>query len=100
MTANIQYIHMPTSETLNNFVDADLKKLNHKYPFLIRANVIFKKENDPTKKGSVCEIELSAPGPRVFAKSSEENFEKAVVNTINDLDKQLRKRKEKINKHH
>jgi len=91
---------MPTSETLNNFVEGDLKKLNHKYPFLIRASVIFKIENDPTEKGRICEIEVSAPGPRVFAKSNEDSFEKAVVNTINDLDRQLRKRKEKINKHH
>ncbi|MFX0557898.1 ribosome hibernation-promoting factor, HPF/YfiA family [Maribacter sp. CXY002] len=98
MTINIQYIHIPTSKSLNDFIDGDLTKLYNKFPFIIRADVTVKMENDQTGNGKVCEIELSVPGPRIFAKSSEENFEKAVVNTINDLDRQLRKRKEKFSK--
>ena len=46
-------------------------------------------END-----KICEIELSLPGPRVFASSKENNYELAVKNTISDLEIQLKKRKE------
>lgn len=96
MTINIQYQQMPTSESLSEIVTRKLKKLAHKYEFLIRADVTFKLESDPTGNGKVCDIEISAPGPRIFAKSTENNFEKAAAETIHDLERQLRKRKEKF----
>lgn len=98
MTINIQYQDMPTSESLNKIVSHNLEKLAHKFQFLIRADVLFKMENDPTGNGKICEILLSAPGPRIFAKSNENNFEKAASETLSDLDKQLQKRKEKFSK--
>ncbi|NHF59709.1 HPF/RaiA family ribosome-associated protein [Flavobacteriaceae bacterium TP-CH-4] len=99
MTINIQYVQMPTSESLNGIVTRNLKKLGHKYQFVIRADVFFKLENDPRGKGNICEIQLSAPGPRLFAKSDENNFEKAAAATIADLERQLKKRKGKFNEH-
>ncbi len=39
-------------------------------------------------------MELSLPGPRIFAASNQDNYEDAVKNTIKDLEKQLKKRKE------
>lgn len=98
MTINIQYVHMPESESLSEIVTRNLQKLSHKYQFIIRADVFFKLENDPHGLGEICEIQLSAPGPRLFAKSNEDNFEKAAAETIRDLDSQLRKRKEKLKK--
>tara|TARA_R110000868_G_scaffold200671_1_gene448172 strand:- start:16760 stop:17071 length:312 start_codon:yes stop_codon:yes gene_type:complete len=98
MTINIQYQNMPTSESLNGIVSRNLEKLAHKFQFLIRADVLFKMENDPTGNGKICEVQLSAPGPRIFAKSNENNFEKAAAETLSDLDRQLRKRKEKFSK--
>jgi len=72
--------------------------LGRKYQFVIRADVSFKLENEPNGKGKICEIRLSAPGPRPFAKSNEDNFEKAAAETLSDLERQLRKRKEKFKK--
>ncbi len=96
MTVNIQYLQMPISESLNEIVTNNLDKLAHKYPFLIRADVSFKLGNSSDPNHKVCEIQLSAPGPRVFAKSNEDNFEKAAAETVRDLEKQLKKRKEKM----
>lgn len=95
MTINIQYVHMPTSESLDKIVSGNLEKLANKYSDLINADVFFKKESDPKGKGKVCEMQLSLPGPRIFAKSDEDDFEKAAAETISDLESQLRKRKEK-----
>lgn len=99
MKIDIQYVQMPISESMNAFVTKKLNKLASKYNWVIRAQVHFKLENDPTKKGKICEIELSAPGPRIFAKSNEEHFEKAAISSIQDLEKQLKKRKEVFLKH-
>lgn len=99
MTINIQYVQMPTSESMSNIVSSKLEKLGKKYDWIISADVFFKLENDPAGKGKICEIRLSAPGPRIFAKSDEDNFEKAAANTIKDLDIQLKKRKDIFKRH-
>lgn len=99
MTIDIQYVQMPTSESMNTFVTEKLNKLAKKYDWVIRADVFLKSENKSVRNGKICEIRLSAPGPRLFAKSDEEHFEKSVVTTIIELEKQLKKRKETFQKH-
>ena len=94
MTIEIQYVKMPTSEAMSDYTMQRLDKLSEKYDWIIRAQVFFKYENDPKGRGKICEIELSAPGPKIFAVSNEKNYEMAVKNTISDLEKQLKKRKE------
>ncbi len=98
MTIDIQYVQMPTSEAMNTLITTKLNRLANKYDWIIRAQVHFKQENDPTGKGKICEMELSAPGPRLFARSNEDDFEKAAAKTIKDLQKQLSKRKAIMNK--
>src|SRR5690554_1277186 len=93
MTINIQFVKMPTSETMSQFVSQKLEKLAEKYEWIINADVYFKLENDPAGKGKICEIELSMPGPRIFASSREEKFELATKKTTFELEKQLQKRK-------
>jgi putative sigma-54 modulation protein len=44
-------------------------------------------------------MELSLPGPKIFATYTEKNFEMAVKETINDLDIQLKKRKKTFSAH-
>jgi len=99
MTIDIQYVHMPMSNSMNAFVIKKLNKLAKKYDWVIRAQVHYRLENDHTGKGKICEIELSAPGPRLFSKSDEDHFEKATIASIHDLEKQLKKRKAIFTKH-
>lgn len=93
MTINIQYVKMQNSDTMTEYVSEKLDKLGNKYQWVINANVFFKLENNPTGNKKICEIELSLPGPKIFASSKEKNFEKAFKNTVSDLTKQLKKRK-------
>ncbi len=99
MTINIQYVKMLTSESMTEIVSKKLNKLGEKYEWIINANVAFKLEKDPSGKGNICEIELSLPGPKIFASSKEKNFELAAKNTVADLTKQLKKRKATFNHH-
>jgi len=98
MNINMQYVQMPESESLSEIVTRNLQKMSHKYQFVIRADVFFKLGQGNDGNNKICEIQLSAPGPRIFAKSIENNFEKAAAETISDLEQQLRKRKEKLKK--
>ena len=93
MTINIQYVQMATSETMNTYVTRKLQRLAKKYEWLINAEVHFETQHDPKGKGKICKMELSVPGPRIFAVSNEKNYELAVKETIKDLERQLKKRK-------
>jgi len=94
MTVDIQYVGVDVSETLSAFTKEKLEKLFNRYEFLISATVYFKLDEKHHEKGKICNIELSLPGPRIFATSEEHNFEVAVRETISDLERQLKKRKQ------
>jgi len=94
MTVNFEYVGVDVSETLSAFTEEKLDKLFNKYEFLINATVHFKQQEQQHEAGKICNIELSLPGPRVFATSNERNFEVSVRETISDLERQLKKRKQ------
>lgn len=93
MTTSIQFVKLPTSEALTAYTEKKLEKLSTRYSWIINIDVFFKIENDALGE-KVCEMEVSLPGPKLFAVSKEKNFEMAVKETIADLDKQLKKRKD------
>ncbi|WP_299246587.1 ribosome-associated translation inhibitor RaiA [uncultured Aquimarina sp.] len=96
MTTNIQFVQMPTSEYMQGYVQEKLEKLYKKYDWIIKSDVFFKKENDPKGNGKICDMELSLPGPKIYATSNEKNYELAVKETIKDLERQLKKRKQEM----
>lgn len=98
MTITIQYVKMKTSESMTAYITEKLQKIEKKYDWVIRMDVFLKKENDPTEKGHICEMEVSLPGPKIFATSNETNYEMAVKKTIKDVEVQLKKRKGKFTK--
>ncbi|WNH09833.1 HPF/RaiA family ribosome-associated protein [Thalassobellus suaedae] len=94
MTVNFEYVGVDVSETLSAFTEDKLEKLFNRYEFLINATVRFKQEENQHDAGKICNIELSLPGPRIFATSNERNFEISVRESISDLERQLKKRKQ------
>lgn len=99
MTINIQYVRMATSETMDAYVTKKLENLGKKYEWVIGAEVHFEVEHNDKEKGKICKMELSAPGPRIFASANEDNYEDAVKRAIKDLEKQLQKRKQIFKTH-
>jgi len=99
MTVNFQYVDIDTSDTLSALTEEKLEKLSNKFEFLISAQVYFKQDEKDHDAGKICNIELSLPGPRIFATSNEKNYEMAMTETINDLTRQLKKRKEVYKTH-
>lgn len=99
MTVNFEYVNVDVSETLSAFTEEKLEKLFNRYEFLISATVHFKHEGNDHDAGKICSMELSLPGPRIFATSNTHNYEVSVRNTISDLERQLKKRKQIFNTH-
>jgi putative sigma-54 modulation protein len=96
MNINIQFVKMETSESLSEFITEKLQRIFNKYEWIIRIDVFIKVENDPTEMGNICDMEVSLPGPKLFATSNEKNYEMAIKETISDIERQLKKRKAKF----
>lgn len=97
MQVIFEYDEVAGSQRLEDFANEKLEQLGMKYDMVIRADVFFKEENTTSDEtGKICNIRLSLPGPRLFAEASHDNFEDSISESINDLGRQLRKRKEKM----
>lgn len=100
MNINFEYDDVKASNRLEIMAAEKLEKLLDKFDFVVRADVFFKTENTSSPEtGMICNIRLSAPGPRLFAESSTASFEASIAGTIGDLDRQLQRRKAKMKSH-
>lgn len=92
-----EYHDVSASDILEAHARKRLDTIFTNYEFVNRADVFFKTENTTSDEtGKKCGIRLSAPGPRLFAESSHDNFQEAIDETTTELIKQLKKRKEKM----
>ncbi|WP_299129082.1 HPF/RaiA family ribosome-associated protein [uncultured Winogradskyella sp.] len=87
------YVDINRSQSLEAFLKKELTSLSEKYNFIHRADVFLRRDNRSDGKNSLCEIRLSAPGPRLYADTNAEDFRSATKETIRDLTDQLQKRK-------
>ncbi len=97
MNVNFEYDDVKASNRLEIMAAKKLEKLLDKFDFIVRADVFFKKENTSSPNtGMVCNIRLSMPGPRMFAESSLDSFEASIANSVDELHRQLQRRKAKM----
>ena len=100
MNINFEYHNVNASKRLEEFAKEKLESLYTKFQIIIRADVFFKTENTSSDEtGMICNIRLSVPGPRLFAEASNSNFNTSITESINDLEKQLTKKKGKMANH-
>ena len=98
MEINFQYDEVKASDRLELLTSAKLQKLIDKFDFVIRAEVLFKKENTSSPEtGRICKIRLSVPGPFLFSEASRGSYEAAIAEAVDDIERQLQKRKTKMN---
>lgn len=97
MNINFEYHAVKASDRLEILAAKKLDKLLNKFDFVVRADVFLKKENtSQPDTGMICGIRLSTPGPRLFAESSNGSFEASIVESVDELERQLDRRKAKM----
>jgi putative sigma-54 modulation protein len=97
MNINFEYHAVKASNRLEILAADKLDKLLGKFDFVVRADVFLKTENtSQPDTGMICGIRLSTPGPRLFAESSNGNFEASIAETVTELERQLNRRKAKM----
>lgn len=100
ITASFVYHNTKSNSELEGKIQKKLNKIAAKYDFVVQAHVFISTENDQTNKnGKVCKVQLSVPGPLLFAVEKANRFDVAVQEVFADLNRQLSKKKEKMKAH-
>ena len=100
MNVNFEYHNVSASDRLEILAAQKLSKLEHKYDFIISSDVYFSKENKSgNDDGKKCKVRMSTPGPTLFAEASARDFEASIAGVMDNLKKQLQKRKDKMQMH-
>lgn len=89
----IQTLHFKGSKALTHFIDEKVSKLSHFYVRIFAAEVCLRFDSPHTTRNKVCEIRLIVPGNDLFAINTCETFEEAILETVDALKEQIRKRK-------
>lgn len=100
MNINFEYHGVSASNRLEILAASKLSKLEDKYDFIVNVDVYFKKENTSTvETGKICSVRINTPGPTLFAEASKAEFEQSIGAVMEDLRRQLQKRKDKMKAH-
>lgn len=96
MNISIQSVHFDASTQLKEFIEKKLSKLDKFSDLIIDAEVILKVIKPETAKNKEASIKLNIKNGDLFANKTADTFEEAVMQSIEALEKQILKTKEKI----
>ncbi len=99
MKVNTQSVNFNADKKLINFIQNRLEKLNKHYDKVIDADVYLKLDNNNIKENKIFEVRLNVPGDSFVVKKQSKSFEEGTDLAIGSLERQLKKRKEKIRTH-
>ncbi len=96
MKVNIQSVNFNADKKLINFIQSRLEKLDKFYDKVIDADVYLKLDNTNGKENKIFEVRLNVPGNSFVVKKQSKSFEEGTDLAIGSLERQLKKRKQKI----
>lgn len=96
MKITIEADQFKADNSLTEFIDKKLSKLDTFFDRIIDAHVVMKLENSGQVRDKIIEIMLNIPGDTLFVKESDKTFENAADKGIDNLKRQLIKKKEKL----
>lgn len=95
MEVRIQSIHFDATERLEAFIEKKVAKLEKFYDNIKAAEVTLKVVKPETAMNKEAGIKLLIPSGELYAEKIKDSFEEAIVESIEALEKQLQKFKEK-----
>ena len=96
MDIKINSVHFDADQKLINHVNKKVNKLGQFFDGIIGAEVFLRLENVQNDENKVAEIKLLIPGNDLFVKKQSKTFEEAVNKTVETLNRQVTKYKEKL----
>ncbi|APY12735.1 ribosomal subunit interface protein [Seonamhaeicola sp. S2-3] len=99
MKVNTQSVNFSADKKLLDFIQKRMDKLDLFYDKVIKSDVYLKLENTSDKENKVFEARVSVPGDIFVVKKQCKSFEEGVDMAVSSLERQLKKRKEKLRAH-
>jgi putative sigma-54 modulation protein len=99
MKVNTQSVNFVADKKLVDFVQKRFDKLDLFFDKIIQADVYLKVENRSDKENKIFEAKLSVPGDVFVVKKQSKSFEEGADLAASSLERQLKKRKEKLRSH-
>jgi len=96
MKITIEADQFKADVSLTEFIEKKLVKLDHYYDKIIDAHIILKLENSGQVKDKIAEIILNIPGDTIVAKETNKTFESAIDEGVDNIKRQLIRKKEKM----
>jgi len=96
MKVNTQSVNFSADRKLINFIQKRMDKLDLFYDKVIQSDVYLKLENTSIKENKIFEARVSVPGGSFVVKKQCKTFEEGVDIATASLERQLKKRKEKL----
>jgi putative sigma-54 modulation protein len=76
-----------------------MDKLEHFYDKVIQSDVYLKLDNTNLKENKIFEVRVSVPGDSIVVKKQCKSFEEGADSAASTIERQLKKRKEKLRAH-
>lgn len=95
MNVTISGRHIDITDAIRDHIDAGLKKVTEHFSKVIDVDVIL----DVQRHGQIAEFNLHANGIRINAKETTGDLYSSIDSALVKIDKQVRKHKDRINRH-
>ena len=96
MKVNTQSVNFNADGKLIDFIQKRMDKLDMFYDKIIQSDVYLKVENTSGKENKIFEAKVSVPGDSFVVKKQCKSFEEGADVAIASLERQIKKRKEKL----
>jgi putative sigma-54 modulation protein len=99
MKVNTQSVNFTADKKLIDFIQKRMDKLELFYDKVIQADVYLKVENTSDKENKIFEARVEVPGDTFIVKKQCKTFEEGADTAAASLERQLKKRKQKLRSH-
>ena len=99
MKVNTQSVNFVADQSLVDFVQKKMDRLDQFFDKVIRADVYLKVENKSEKDNKIFEAKITVPGDSYVVKKQCKSFEEGADLASQSLERLLKTRKEKLRAH-
>ena len=99
MKVNTQSVNFNADKKLIDFIQRRMDKLDLFYDKVIDSDVYLKVQNTSDKENKIFEARVNVPGDSFVVKKQCKTFEQGADMAVSSLERQLKKRKEKLRAH-
>jgi putative sigma-54 modulation protein len=99
MKVNTQAVNFDADAKLIDFTQNRIEKLEQFYNKIINVDVYLKVQKTSTPENKIAEVRVFVPGDDMVVKKTCKTFEQCIDECASTLERQLKKRKEKLATH-